>query len=410
MRNSLRTALWLACAALLAACTTTRAPQAPTPSAPTPPPSAAPFRLEPTRFEQLPGWAGADLGPALAAFQRQCQAWSSLAPDTPVARNGAAYGGAVGDWLAACTAAANLAPPYARWLFETHFTPHRVSGPGQAKLTGYYEPAIAARRSPEPGFDEPLLPRPADMVTVDVRAFAERLDSEPLRAMSRTWTGRYDAGRITPYPDRAAIARMPHPPLAWAHPADVYNLQVQGSGRLVFPDGSQTRAAYAGQNGFSWRSALKALGDMGLLAPHPDGAWASFRAYLDANPGEARRVLDADPSYVFFAEEPIADPNAGPRGAAGVALTPGGSLAVDPAFHPYGAPIFIAADAPGFPRLAIAQDTGGAIRRGPRRGDFFLGVGREAGLQALRLDADSPSFTVLLPRNQQVAALADPRS
>lgn len=406
-----RSGLLLILAAVVAACTTPAREPARSPAQPEAPPPAPVFRLEPTRFDQLPGWASADLAPALAAFQRQCAAWANLAPDTPLARQGAAYGGLVGEWRAACNAAVQIGPEYARWLFETHFEPHRVSGPGQAKLTAYYEPAIEARRAPEPGFNEPLLPRPADMVSIDVRAFAERLDSESLRAMSSTWTGRYDQGRITPYPDRAAIARTAHPPIAWAHPADVYNLQVQGSGRLIFPDGTQTRAAFAGQNGFKWASALGALSRQGLLPAHPDGAWAGFRAYLEANPGQARAVLDTDPSYVFFTEEPIPDPSGGPRGAAGVALTPGGSLAVDPAFHPYGAPIFVAAAGdPAFPRLVIAQDTGGAIRKGPLRGDFFVGIGREAGLSALRINIDAPAFTVLLPRSQQVASLADPRS
>lgn len=401
----LRTGLLLSFAAFTAACTTTQRP----PVQPLPPqtPAAPQFRLEPTKFDRLAGWAQADLSPALLAFQRQCAAWADKPLDAPIAR-GAPYGGLIGDWRPACDRATGLGPEYARWLFENYFEPKRVLGGGQAKLTSYYEPAIPARRTPDLTFSEPLLARPADMVTVDVRAFAERLNNDTLRGLSPTWTGRYADGRVTPYPDRAAIARLPQAPIAWAHPADVYNLQVQGSGRLQFPDGSQTRAVFAGQNGFQWRSAIKALSDQGQLPASPDGVWAGFRAYLDANPGQARQVLDADPSYVFFSEEPIADPSAGPRGAAGVALTPGGSLAVDPAFHPYGVPIFLVApDTPGFPRLVVAQDTGGAIRKGPLRGDFFAGIGFEAGATAVKLNVSAPEFTVLLPRGQQVAVLAE---
>lgn len=405
-----RLALAAAALAGLAACAT-----APTPAPqrqPVPPaaPAQPSFRLEPVPFSALPGWTSADLTAGLYAFQRQCQAWSRLAPAAPISR-GAAYGGLVGDWAGPCAAAWGAGPESARSFFEAHFQPQRVLGGGQAKLTGYYEPAIEARRAPEPGFSEPLLPRPEDMVTIDLRAFAERLESEALKQAPRTVTGRVAEGRVTPFPERSAIARAPYPPIAWAHPADVYNLQVQGSGRLLFPDGAQTRAAFAAQNGFRWRSAIAALRDQGRLPAHPDGVWAAFRAFVDANPGEARAALDLDPSYVFFEEQPIEEPGAGPKGAAGVPLTGLGSIAVDPAFHPYGAPLFVSADTPLLPRLLVAQDTGGAIRRGPLRGDVFLGTGADAGAWAVQLNADAPAFFVLLPRAALVAeSAAVPRS
>lgn len=398
---------------LLGACVSTPPPvTAPERKSPAPPGPAAPqtpsLRLEPTTFNELPGWDGAQVAPALTAFQRQCQAWARLAPETPIARGGAPYGGAVGQWASACAGASAATPESAKAFFQAHFVPQRVIGEnGQAKLTAYYEPAIHARRSPEPGFSEPLLYRPEDMVQVDLAAFAQQLNDEALRGGPRRLTGQIRDGRVGPYPERAAIARAAYPSIAWANPADVYNLQVQGSGRLLFPDGSQVRAAFAAQNGYKWRSALGAAREQGRLAPNPGGVWAAFRAYLDANPNEIRPVLDQDPSYVFFAEEAITDPAAGPRGAAGIPLTAGGSIAVDPAFHPYGAPVFaILEGQPLFPRLLIAQDTGGAIRRGPLRGDVFMGSGAEAGAAAEKLNADNPRFYVLLPKPQVVAELA----
>ena len=47
--------------------------------------------------------------------------------------------------------------------------------------------------------------------------------------------------KIEPYPKREAIQPAPGQVIAYAHPADVYNLQVQGSGRLRFSDGTQRR-------------------------------------------------------------------------------------------------------------------------------------------------------------------------
>lgn len=114
--------------------------------------------------------------------------------------------------------------------------------------------------------------------------------------------------------------------------------------------------------------------------------------------------MNADPSYVFFQEEPIEDPSAGPRGAAGVPLTPMGSIAVDPAFHPYGALVFVDGQYDGQPfrRLLVAQDTGGAIRRGPMRGDVFFGSGAEAGQAAERMNAPARWWT-LLPRGAPIS-------
>jgi membrane-bound lytic murein transglycosylase A len=104
--------------------------------------------------------------------------------------------------------------------------------------------------------------------------------------------------------------------------------------------------------------------------------------------------MNLDPSYVYFSLEPLGDPAAGPRGAQGVSLTPMGSIAVDPAAHPYGAVLFVAAEN-GLNRLLVAQDTGGAIRRGPLRGDVFFGTGAEAGAAATQQNAPAQFWTLL---------------
>jgi membrane-bound lytic murein transglycosylase A len=203
---------------------------------------------------------------------------------------------------------------------------------------------------------------------------------------------------VRPYPKREELGPSPDQAFAWAHPVDVYNLQIQGSGRISFPDGTQARAAYAAPNGYRWRSALAALRDSGEL--QGGATWANFRAWSDRRGAEAtHQALNADPSYVFFQEELIEDPSAGPRGAAGVPLTPLGSIAVDPAYHPYGAVVFVDGEYDGQPfrRLLVAQDTGGAIRRGPLRGDVFFGSGAEAGRAAERMNAPARWWT-LTPR------------
>ena len=74
------------------------------------------------------------------------------------------------------------------------------------------------------------------------------------------------------------------------------------------------------------------------------------------------------------------------RGAQGVALTAGRSIAVDPASIPYGTPVWLvsAGQQLSLQRLVIAQDTGNAIT-GPVRADYFVGTGPEASAIAGRL-------------------------
>lgn len=386
----------------LAACATTPTSH----TGPTVGPSATEtqpaFALAAARFEDLPGWTNADLAPALTALRRSCAGRALRAPDQPMASNGQ-YGGTVADWTPACQAASAVSPGAERSFFEAYFTPYQVRGTGEARLTAYFEPMIQARRAAEPGFTEPLLRRPNDMVSVDLAAFAEAYDNNTLRGAPRRLTGQIVGNQIEPYPKRGQITAQPGQVIAWANPVDVYNLQVQGSGRLAYPDGSQTRAVMAAQNGYGWRSALAALRDSGEI--QGGISWNSFRAWSSAHGDEATHAaLAADPSYIFFGEETIDDPTAGPKGAAGVPLTGLGSVAVDPAFHPYGALVYVDGQYDGAPfdRLLVAQDTGGAIRRGPQRGDVFFGSGPDAGAAAERMNSPAHWWT-LLPRGVPVS-------
>ena len=398
----MRRALSFAFAAItLAACATApeREPGV-QPERPTTP--GVSFELRPVAFSDLPSWQTADVTPALLAFRRACDGRARRDP-TASLPGGGRYGGTVADWAPACAAARTVAPGGERAFFESNFQPYEVRGEGEARLTAYYEPIIEARRMPEGRFVAPLLRRPSDMVTVDIAAFAEAHDNEALRGAPRRLTGQINGAEVRPYPKRDQLTPYQGQAFAYAHPVDVYNLQIQGSGRIAFPDGTQARAAFAAQNGYRWNSALGALRDSGQL--QGGATWDNFRRWSDANGAAAtQQALNADPSYVFFEEQQITDPAAGPNGAAGVPLTPMGSIAVDPAYHPYGAIVFVDGmyDGAPFRRLLVAQDTGGAIRRGPLRGDVFFGSGDQAGRGAEQMNASARWWT-LLPRTVPIA-------
>jgi membrane-bound lytic murein transglycosylase A len=103
---------------------------------------------------------------------------------------------------------------------------------------------------------------------------------------------------------------------------------------------------------------------------------------------------------VFFKEEPLSDLDAafGPRGAQGVALTPGRSIAVDPGSIPYGTPVWLVSSGAqvSLQKLVLAQDTGSAIT-GAVRADYFAGWGPQAGELAGRLK-QSLQLWVLWPK------------
>jgi membrane-bound lytic murein transglycosylase A len=110
---------------------------------------------------------------------------------------------------------------------------------------------------------------------------------------------------------------------------------------------------------------------------------------------------------VFFQELPLGDPMLGPRGAQGVALTAGRSVAVDPGYIPLGTPVYLAAAGnPALMRLVIAQDTGGAISGAPRA-DFFCGAGEAAASMAGSLRAQA-TLWLLWPRGAALPAAGSP--
>jgi membrane-bound lytic murein transglycosylase A len=168
-------------------------------------------------------------------------------------------------------------------------------------------------------------------------------------------------------------------------------MQIQGSGRLRItePDGRirDVRLAYAGTNDHPYRSVGRWLIDQRELQAG-QATWPAIKEWAHRNPKRLNDLLWTNPRYVFFREELLPDPAVGPRGAQGVPLTPGRSIAVDPKSVPYGTPVWIDTTAPlsdsPLQRLVLAQDTGSAII-GAVRADYFWGWDGDAAEQAGRM-------------------------
>ncbi len=329
-------------------------------------PPAPPRDYLASSFADLPGWALEDHASGLRAFAAGC---------------GVA---AEADLRAVCARARSLGQvdeARARRFLEDNFRAERIGE--QGLLTAYFAPRYEARNSPEGDFTAPVRGRPADLVTLDLGLFDPTLTGRKL-------SGRVLNGRLTPYPDRGDIEATPADDVsAWMRPEELFFLQIQGSGVLAFPDGRRFKAVFSANNGKPFTPIARILRDRGVL-PDNNTSGDAIMAWLAAHRGPAAEdVMRRNPRYVFFDLQP--DDGREPAGSAGIALIPGRALAVDPTQHALGGLYWIDARAPtltgAFPvyqRLAMALDTGGAIR-GAVRADLYAGSGPGAGQEAGRV-------------------------
>ena len=352
--------------------------QTPPPAPVEPPPAPVIEAPEPTGFAALPFWKSHDPTPALSAFVRGCETWSN-AEDTSYLNPNLPQYGTYGDWRQTCQSATvlqSVEPSAAdvRTFFEGWFKPVSLATPDAADglLTGYYEPEVEVRLTPNAEFSEPILAKPTEPAKLTL--------------------------------PRAQVTASTSRVIAYGRPIDVFFLQVQGSGRLKYSNGRILRAAYAANNGHSYRSIGAVLIQRGALT-RDTASKQSIDDWMQRNgPEAARALMNENPRYIYFTEQSIRA-GEGPQGAMRVPLTGMGAIAVDPRYHPYGSLVWLETTLPAKPGdyrgektglLVAAQDTGNAIK-GPLRADLFFGSGQEAGERA-GVQKHRAKWTVFLPR------------
>jgi membrane-bound lytic murein transglycosylase A len=313
-------------------------------------------RWLPVSWQELPGWQNDNLQDAWNAWLQNCERPGPL-------------------FAPLCQDVRQLtlgSDDDRRLWMMSHLQPYRVEaieGGSDGLLTSYYEPMFEASATQRPGFEVPLYAPP------DGLADAKRA--------GRAWFSRQD---IETSPQAQAALRGRE--VAWlADPVDALVLHIQGSGRLRITgaDGRVrvVRMAFAGSNEQPYQSVGRWLLDRGYIR---DASWSGIKAWIAStqanNPRLVQEMFWSNPRYVFFREETRsgADMSLGPRGAQGVPLTPGRSIAVDKDSIPYGTPVWLASEGGNgsLHRLVFAQDTGSAIT-GAVRADYFAGTGPEAG-------------------------------
>ena len=312
-------------------------------------------RWTPVRWAELPGFETDALHEAWNAWVKSCE------------RPGPVFASLCGEVRRLSIGDASA---QRQWM-RSRLQPYRVDPVDGTStdglLTAYFEPLFDASRTPRPGFQVPLYQPPLNLG--QRKPWYTRQEMDTLPAAQQALRGR-------------EIVYL-------ADPVDALVLQIQGSGRIrvTEDDGSQrvVRLAYAGTNDQPYKSVGRWLLDQGAVR---DATWPGIKAWIAQNPQRLGEMLWSNPRMVFFKEERLSELDLafGPRGAQGVPLTPGRSIAVDPASVPYGTPMWLASSSPSLvlQKLVLAQDTGSAIR-GAVRADYFAGWGVQAGELAGRL-------------------------
>ena len=419
-------------------------------------------------FETVPGWGRDDFAESWPAFLGSCKVLTGRGT----------------EWRQVCDRARGVddkSNPAIRSFFEREFSAYQIRDDDRRPdgvVTGYFEPEITGSRTYAPPFIYPVYGQPEDMLFADARKLppgtgtvAARVEGRNVAVQSGLSTRdmgapglyaldlstitrdtldrkvrlRIEGKRLLPYYTREEIETKGAPNarvLAFVNSATaLYEMQIQGSGRIRLPSGEVIRVAYAEQNGQPFRptlaqsssgktrSAVKVRGGAMELQLDDgdddednanDTSVIRTRGFTLARPVNSGAVVVPgrraagpvtgsgikDPSYVFFKESP--GTGGGPVGAFGVPLSAGRSIAVDPRSTPLGYPVFVSTRTPGtgtpMQRLTIAQDTGGAIR-GAVRADYFFGNGQQAATQARRMK-ERGQLWILLPRGLAVAAAA----
>jgi len=329
--------------------------------------------MAPISYNEIAGWAEDRHAEALAAFRRSCPKLSA-GPDTRIATDGGEKTVTAAEWKGICDSAAAVKAGdarAARAFFEENFRPLVVQVPG--KFTGYFEPELRGSRAPSRLFTVPVYRRPNDLTDKPYFTRAE-IEQGALKGKG------------------LEIAYV-------QDPVGLFEVQVQGSGRIQLAEGGTMTLGFDGSNNRPYTAIGAVLVEMGVMKKE-DVTWPAIRDWLKRNPQQAREVMRKNERYIFFKDTRTQSPT----GSAGVTLTAQRSMAVDPTITPYGTPIWIdtkrpVARKPGatepYRRLMIAQDSGAAIK-GPARGDVYFGNGAQAADWAGRMVGDGRAI-VLIP-------------
>lgn len=277
-------------------------------------------------------------------------------------------------------------------FLEDEFIPYSISDGDnyEGKFTSYYEAEINASFEKTEKYKYPIYGRPSDLIEINLRDFDTELPDKRL-------VGRVKDGKFIPYYNRREIENngIKAPVIMWGDDlVDIHFMQIQGSAIAHMADGSDLRIGYADNNGHKFRGIGGILLSKKIIEPK-DASMTKIREWLRNNPQEAAELMAENERFIF---QKISDAD-GPTGALGLSLTAGRSMAVDNAYIPLGAVMWLDTynpDKQNIRKIVFAQDIGSAIK-GVVRGDYFWGHGEQALKQAGRMNSVGKYF-ILAPK------------
>lgn len=364
----------------------------------------------PVSYQVLQGWNQENHSQILTVFRQTCRQIRKLPSITYLGGVSGLPGSQTKDWIPVCIAAEQIdikQPLQVKNFFEQWLQPYQYSYRIQkGKVTGYYEPEIEGSTVKTGNYQVPVYTRPNDLKarkTVD----------------GQIQYGHMQNNQFIPYYTRAEIDRGAlngkNLEIVWLkNSADLFFMQIQGSGRILLPDGKILRLAYAGKNGQPYTPLGKILIDKGYMNSDAINIY-SLRTWLFNHPDQALSLMEENKNYVFFKilNNQILDE--GPKGAFNVSLSAGRSAAVDKKWIPLGSPLWIETlmpepghqDKRSWKHMVFAHDLGGDIH-GMNRLDLFTGWGKTAEWYAGLINEKGKIY-LLLPRqfshsNQSVPA------
>lgn len=290
---------------------------------------------------------------------------------------------------------------------KTEFEWYRSKGDEGLDFTGYYLPVLSASVEKDDEFHYPIYFRPRDLIRKKVNGQARWYRVLPDGSTKIYYSRKQidEHGALSGFGLEIGYVR---------DPLEAYFLHIQGSGILDFRDsksglkGGRVWVNYDGQNGRRYESLIDIFKKEGV--PERYYSLEGIRAYFSEHPENKDRLLTQNPSYVFFR----ATGRRNAIGASGAALTAGHSIAVDPRAYPLGGVVLFVSRRPKdldnytfsrsltsmmrYSRMALSQDTGGAIK-GPGRIDIFWGEGQFAEQVAGIPKQRGEIYVALIPRD-----------
>ena len=231
-------------------------------------------------MESLPGWSNDKVLNALPALQKSCRlVLRRLNRRNKSQETVKKYS----DWQQSCDQiTANNFNENTFRVFKRTFNAYQISylGSDEGLFTGYYEPTIYGSLKPSREYKTPIF-KPTDLIHVNLGEWKSSFESSHI-------VGRVVGHKLKPYFSRSDISKGAldgkTSPLLWLKSEiDAFFLHIQGSGRVVLPDGEVYRLGYAGKNGRRYYSIGRYLIEIGAI-PKENISMQSIKTWLKENP------------------------------------------------------------------------------------------------------------------------------